>query len=57
MSEQSEIENVTAVRFWFGLSESRKREILSRHGFDVDRLSEDDLDDVFLKEWGIEDDD
>ena len=57
MSEQSEIENMTAVRFWFGLSENRKREILSRHGFDVDRLSEDDLDDVFLKEWGIEDDD
>ena len=57
MSEQSEIENVTAVRFWFGLSESRKREILSRHGFDVDRLSEDDLDKVFLKDWGIDNDD
>lgn len=57
MSKLSEIENVTAVGFWFGLSENRKREILSRHGFDVDRLSEDDLDDVFLKEWGIEDDD
>ena len=57
MTDQSKIEKAIPVGFWFGLSENRKREILSRHGFDVDRLSEDDIDKVFLKEWGIEDDD
>ena len=57
MSEQSEIENVTAVGFWFGLSENQKREVLRRDGSDVSGLTNDELDKVFLKDWGIEDDD
>ena len=51
------IENVTAVRFWFGLSENQKREVLGRDGSDVSGLTNDEFDKEFLKNWGIEDDD
>ena len=57
MSEQSEIEKAILAGFWFGLSENQKWEVLRRDGIDVDGLAEDDLDKVFLKDWGIEDDD
>ena len=57
MSEQSEIDKAIPVGFWFGLTESQKREVLGRGGIDVDRLTNDELDKVFLKNWRIEDDD
>ena len=57
MSEQSEIDKAIVVGFWFGLSENQKREVLRRGGIDVDRLINDELYKVFLKDWGIEDDD
>ena len=57
MSKLSEIENVIPVGLWFGLSENQKREVLRRDGSDVSGLTNDELDKVFLKDWGIEDDD
>ena len=57
MSKLSEIENVIVASFWFGLSENQKREVLGRDGSDVSGLTNDELDKVFLKDWGIEDDD
>ena len=57
MSEQSEIDKAIPVGFWFGLSENQKREVLRRDGYDVSGLTDDELDKVFLKDWGIEDDD
>ena len=57
MSEQSEIDKAIPVGFWFGLSENQKQEVLGRDGSDVSPLTNDELDKVFLKDWGIEDDD
>ena len=57
MSEQSEIDKAIPVGLWYGLTESQKREVLRRGGIDVDRLTNEELDKVFLKDWGIEDDD
>ena len=57
MSEQSEIDKAIPVGLWYGLSDNQKREVLRRGGIDVDRLTNDELDKVFLKDWGIEDDD
>ena len=57
MSEQSEIDKAIVVGFWFGLSENQKREVLSCDGSDVSGITNDELDKVFLKNWGIEDDD
>ena len=57
MSEQSEIDKAIPVGLWYGLSDNQKREVLRRGGIDVDRLTNDDIDKVFLKNWGIEDDD
>ena len=57
MSEQSEIDKAIVVGFWFGLSENQKREVLRRDGSDVSGLTNDELDKVFLKDWGIDNDD
>ena len=57
MSEQSEIDKAIPVGFWFGLTESQKREVLRRGGIDVDRLTSEELDKVFLKNWRIDNDD
>ena len=57
MSEQSEIDKAIVVGFWFRLSENQKREVLRRDGSDVSGLTNDELDKVVLKDWGIEDDD
>ena len=57
MTEQSEIDKAIPVGLWLGLSENQKREVLRRGGTDVDGLTDDELDKVFLKDWGIEDDD
>ena len=57
MSEQSEIDKAIPVGFWFGLSENQKREVLRRGGIDVDRLTNEELDKVFLKNWRIDNDD
>lgn len=57
MSEQSEIDKAIPVGLWYGLSDNQKREVLRRGGIDVDRLTNEELDKVFLKDWGIEDDD
>ena len=57
MSEQSEIDKAIVVGFWFGLSENQKREVLRRGGIDVDRLTNEELDKVFLKNWRIDNDD
>ena len=57
MTEQSEIDKAIPVGLWYGLTESQKREILSCDGSDVSGLTNDELDKVFLKDWGIEDDD
>ena len=52
MSEQSEIDKAIPVGLWYGLTESQKRENLSCDGSDVDRLTNDDIDKVFLKKLG-----
>lgn len=57
MSERSEIDKAIPVGLWYGLTESQNREILSCDGSDVSGLTNDELDKVFLKDWGIEDDD
>lgn len=57
MSEQSEIDKAIPVGFWFGLSENQKREVLRRGGIDVDMLTNEELDKVFLKNWRIDNDD
>ena len=57
MSEQSEIDKAIPVGLWYGLTESQKRGNLSCDGSDVSGLTNDELDKVFLKNWGIEDDD
>ena len=57
MSEQSEIDKAIPVGFWLGLSENQKQEVLRRGGIDVDRLTNEELDKVFLKNWRIDNDD
>ena len=57
MSEQSEIDKAIPVGLWYGLTESQKREVLRRGGIDVDRLTNEELDKVFLKNWRIDNDD
>ena len=57
MTDQSKIEKAIPVGFWFGLSENKKREVLRRGGIDVDRLTNEELDKVFLKNWRIDNDD
>ena len=57
MTDQSKIEKAIPVGFWLGLSENQKREVLRRGGIDVDRLTNEELDKVFLKNWRIDNDD
>lgn len=57
MSEQSEIDKAIPVGLWYGLTESQKREVLRRGGIDVDRITNEELDKVFLKNWRIDNDD